>query len=353
MDKLTDILTTFFVNSKPENKPKVISESSSESTSTSKSDYTSESTSTSENASTSESDSTSENNTTEEPKPEEPKPEEPKSEEQKPEEPKPEEETQFDLYSDLSSLDENTEKQIKESNQEQEVQEQEVQEQEIQEQEDLEQQAPEQEDDIVGLKKYILKPSQFYKKNISIVTDEIEGGIEILSDLLYKLSLIRDVEKIYDNTIHIVSDIDNKKLYKQMLLDNPYLYFTNFDVKHSLTKRNITESISDKRSIYIFDNIMVNKYKDLVNSIIDKNVHVFVLSNYEDKTGFDTYSYLGSEKILLYKPNKLKMIHKKFYRYYVKPLSIFEDFDSYYLTVNDENLDLKYIIMKNDELRYN
>ena len=138
-----------------------------------------------------------------------------------------------------------------------------------------------------------------------------------------------------------------------MLLDNPYLYFTDFDVKHVLTKKNITESISDKRSIYIFDNIMVNKYKDLVNSMIDKNVHILVLSNHEDKTGFDTHSYLGVEKILLYKPNKLKMIHKKFYRYYVKPLSLFTDFESYYITVNDENLDLKYIIIKDDELRYN
>ena len=336
MDKLTDILTTFFVNSNSNTKHKSKVKSSESSSSESSESSSSESSESSSSESSESSSSESSESSTKKP-----------------------EEKQSGIYSDLSSLNENTVQIPKEQNEKmlEEIPQEIPQEtsQEIQEEtsQEIPEEIPQEIQEEIGLKKYILKPSQFYKKNISIVTDGIEGGIEILSDLLYKLSLIRDVDKIYDNTIHIVSDIDNKKLYKQMLLDNPYLYFTNFDVKHVLTKRNIVESISDKRSIYIFDNIMVNKYKDLVNSIIDKNVHILVLSNHEDKTGFDTHSCLGGEKILLYKPNKLKMIHKKFYRYYVKPLSLFADFDTYYITVNDENLDLKYIIIKDDELKYN
>lgn len=344
MDKLTDILTTFFVNSKRHEKPQTNTKSE-------------VSTSSSNHSTSSSSRSTSSSSTSTSIKKSKESEGKIQSEQQKEVQSEPNNDYHTDnIYSDLSSLHEkNTVSDIKSKVQE-EQQDNETKREQADEQADeqAEEQADEQADDNgVGLKKYILKPSQFYKKNINIVTDGIEGGIEILSDLLYKLSLIKDVDKIYDNTIHIVSDIDNKKLYKQMLLDNPYLYFTNFDVTQTLSKRKVEESITDKRSIYIFDNNMVNKYNNIVNLIIDKNVHVFVLSNQEDKTGFDTFSSLGQNKILLYKPNKLKMIQKRFYKYYIKPLSMFSDFDTYYVTVNNEDLDLKYIIIKDNELRYN
>jgi len=144
-----------------------------------------------------------------------------------------------------------------------------------------------------------------------------------------------------------------------MLLENPYLYFTEFDVKNNISKKRILEMDTSLRTIYIFDNNMFTQYQDIISLLLDKNVHVFVLINNEDKNGYDTYSMLGKNKLLVYKPNKLKMIQKRFYKYYIKPLyrdkqeSAFSDFDSYYITVNNENLDLKYIIIRDDELRYN
>jgi flagellar biosynthesis GTPase FlhF len=205
-------------------------------------------------------------------------------------------------------------------------------------------------ENIGSVKKYILKPSEFYKKNISIVSDDVKSGIEILSDLLYKLSIMKDVDTIYDNRIQIVSDVKNKKLYKQMLLDNPYLYFTEFDVRQNLTKKKVSD-LDDlkKRTIYIFDNGVADNY---ISEIVGKNLQVFVLCNEYD-SGFDTYEMLQPNRLLIYKPSKLKMVQKKFYNNYVKKLTDFDKFESYYQKVTDENLDIKYIILKNAEVRYN
>ena len=92
--------------------------------------------------------------------------------------------------------------------------------------------------------------------------------------------------------------------------------------------------------------------------MFNKNIHVFVLSNQEDKVGSEIYSCLGTNKLLLYKPNKLKMMQKKFYKYYVKPIlnksnDSIMSFDTYYNAINNEHLDVKYIILKDNDLRYN
>ena len=204
------------------------------------------------------------------------------------------------------------------------------------------------------MNKYVLKPSEFYKKNISIVADDVESGIDILSDLLYKISLIKDVYDIYDDTIHIVSTNENKKLYKKMLLENPYLYFTNFDVKNVLLNKNVSSLDNlTKKTIYIFDNKMAMMFNDLIKQLVTKNVHVFILCNQDDVNGYSSYNLLTKNRLLIYKPNKLKMIHKKFYKYYVKYLDIFNSFETYFDCINDVNLDIKYVIFKDNELRYN
>mgnify|MGYP000710459352 FL=1 len=47
------------------------------------------------------------------------------------------------------------------------------------------------------------------------------------------------------------------------------------------------------------------------------------------------------------------MLQKRFYKNFIK--KHFKDllFDQYYNKVNNENIDIKYVILKNDELRYN
>ena len=185
---------------------------------------------------------------------------------------------------------------------------------------------------------------------MTIVAADTKSGIEILSDLLYKLSIMKDVQNIYDNKIHIVSEPENKKLYKQMLLENPYLYFTDFDVKQTINKKKVSDlDNSEKRTIYIFDNGVANNY---IKEIVEKNVQVFVLCN-EDIMGFDTYDMLKQNRILLYKPSKLKMMQKKFYKNYIKRLTEIDNFETYYSMISDENLDIKYIILRDKQLRYN
>jgi len=205
-------------------------------------------------------------------------------------------------------------------------------------------------DDV--MKKYILKPSEFYKKNMFIISDNVKTSIDILSDFLHKISMMKNADSIYSNSVNIISNVQNKKLYKQMLLENPYLYFTNFDVKNSLTKRKIDSLDNDSRTIFIFDNEMAHQYIEYIDILFSKNVHVFVLLDEEDKNIYDLYNLFES-KLLIYKPSKNKMLQKRFYKNFIK--KHFKDllFDQYYNKVNNENIDIKYVILKNDELRYN
>jgi hypothetical protein len=204
-----------------------------------------------------------------------------------------------------------------------------------------------------NLKKYVLKPSEFYKKNIFIVSDDIKIGTDILSDLLHKISLINNLEKIYDNQINIISNIENKKIYKQMLLENPYLYFTDLNVKNTLHKNRIDTIDENARTIFIFDDEMALQYIDYVEALIQKNVHLFILSNEDYKNGNKLYNTLGSSKLLIYKPSKSKLVQKRFYKNFIHPFYKEWNFDQYFNKINNENIDTKYIILKDTELRYN
>ena len=48
-------------------------------------------------------------------------------------------------------------------------------------------------------------------------------------------------------------------------------------------------------------------------------------------------------------------MQKHFYKTTIKKLCLRNDltFDEYYNIINNENIDIKYIILKNDEIRYN
>ena len=168
---------------------------------------------------------------------------------------------------------------------------------------------------------------------------------------------MKDVNSIYDNNIHIITSNENKKMFKKMLLDNPYLYFTNFDIKQSFTKKQHRELEDLKtRTIYIIDiNVLQDDFD--IESLLNKNIHLILISNvdnYDDKI-ISTYNSIGDNKLLIHTINKLKMMQKQFYKKIVKTICSNQpdDFESYYNLINNENLDLKYIVFKNNELRYN
>jgi hypothetical protein len=67
----------------------------------------------------------------------------------------------------------------------------------------------------------------------------------------------------------------------------------------------------------------------------------------------DYYNKIGNKRLLIHKQNKLKSLQKRFFKYVISNIDKKMPFDDYYNRINDENMDLKYIILKEDELRYN
>ena len=130
-----------------------------------------------------------------------------------------------------------------------------------------------------------------------------------------------------------------------MLLDNPYLYFTDFHVKQNIDKKIIKEN---DRIICIIDTDILDDFAKL-NDFMDPNIHLILLTLDNTKI-IDLYDKLGSKRLLIHKHNKLKSMQKRFFKSINYKDIIFED---YYNKVNDENTDIKYIILKDDELRYN
>jgi hypothetical protein len=205
----------------------------------------------------------------------------------------------------------------------------------------------------VLLKKYILKPSEFYKKNILIANDDKKSNFDITNDILYKLSLLKDIDNIYSKDIYIFTSNDNRKMFKQMLLDNPYLYFIDFHVKQNIDKNILKENNKEdnKRIICIIDTDILKNIDDL-QDFINPQIHLILLTLETNKT-MDYYNKIGNKRLLIHKQNKLKSLQKRFFKYVISNIDKKMHFDDYYNRINDENMDLKYIILKEDELRYN
>jgi hypothetical protein len=211
--------------------------------------------------------------------------------------------------------------------------------------------------DNVLLKKYILKPSEFYKKNILIANDDKKNNFDITNDILYKLSLLKDIDNIYSKDIYIFTANDNRKMFKQMLLDNPYLYFIDFHVKQNIDKNILKENNKEdnkednKRIICIIDTDILKNIDDL-QDFINPQIHLILLTIETNKI-MDYYNKIGNKRLLIHKQNKLKSLQKRFFKYVISNIDKKMPFDDYYNRINDENMDLKYIILKEDELRYN
>ena len=210
-------------------------------------------------------------------------------------------------------------------------------------------------DEIPELRKYILKPSDFYKRNMMIINKDFENSILILSEILHKLSIMKHVGEIFDSNVYITSTDEHKSSYKQILLNNPHLYFTDMHVKNKLDKVKV-KGLNEPRSIHIIDNELLStidakEFEYLINN----DVLLIIIAKDDDKNAITTYDLLTSNKILIHKLYGLKTIQKNFYKIFIKYIckEQVSTFENYYKMINDENLDIKYLILKNDELRYN
>ena len=219
----------------------------------------------------------------------------------------------------------------------------------------------------LSLNKYIIKSSDFYRKNILLVNDDREINENILGDLLHKLNIMKNVDKIYNNYIHVLTDNIYKKSFKRLLLDNPYLHFSNFDVKNNLTNSKLREiSESDKRNLYIIDFSSLIELNSNVFNIIDDllkyNVQLIVLCTNYDKFVSVIYKLLnngGSDKskcLLIHKPNKFQSLQRQFFNKICKKIIDIQDnldHTHYCDFVNNENNDIRHIIIKDSVLYYN
>ena len=203
------------------------------------------------------------------------------------------------------------------------------------------------------LKKYILRAIDMYKKNIMIVNNDQSENMAMLSDLLHTFSLMNRVDEIYKNTIYVVSSAETRNFYKTMLFENPYLYFTDFKIKQGLSKLKIKElqNSDDKRTIVIVqqsDDKDLDEYLELLKG----NVQLIVLGKIS-KPMLDLYKQLGDNKLLMHKKEKLKSLQKLFFDKVVRLICQTQcDFHDYFQQVNADTFGIRYIVIKNDELRY-
>jgi len=201
---------------------------------------------------------------------------------------------------------------------------------------------------IKDINKIILKTSELCGKNMMIINHEFSKNVEIVSDVLYKLSKMPNVDDIYDKTLYIFAFTDNKKDFRDILLENPHLHFTNFKIKNNLSEYNMDVD-ANKKQIVIVDFNLVSDIEKLSKFMKD-NIQLIVLYNTYNYNVVDIYKSLGKSAILINKKDRLKLLQHRFYSKIIKYIC---EVDNYLELINDENLDIKLLIIKNKQLRYN
>lgn len=206
-------------------------------------------------------------------------------------------------------------------------------------------------------KKYVMKANELTKKDIVVVNKEIDENLTTVGDFLHMMSLMKNVEQNYSSSTYIITSNDNKKLFKQMLLENPYLHFTDFIVRTSLSKTNVSDiASSNKRTVIMidadiqgFDENTFNKYLELRSH----NVQIVLLSTqYANVSKF--YNALGEHRLLIHRKERLKSMQRVFFKQVIKSVCVDDiDFDNYFYVMNHDNFGVRYVIVKSNELRYN
>ena len=163
-----------------------------------------------------------------------------------------------------------------------------------------------------------------------------------------KLSKMND---LYDSSVHIFTYKENKKEFRDIILQQPDLYFNDLIIK---TQFSIPKLESDKRHILIID---YNLVEDKLEKLLDKNLNAQIFIFYDTYSSelVKVYNLLcadGKSTLLINKKDKLKSLQSRFYSKLVKHLcNEFNNVDDYLKFVRADD-DLKYLIIKNNELRY-
>jgi hypothetical protein len=197
---------------------------------------------------------------------------------------------------------------------------------------------------------YTLKASSFSNKVVFIFNEEPDENISTLSYLLYKLNLVKNIDTMFSNTIQIILSPQHKTLYKKMILENSYMFFTNFDSHNTFSKK-LSEYETTKSVIVTdFQSVDVNVFHTVA-----KRSHVYVLVNNITDDFIKFYQNLNLPKLLIHNKSKLKMTQKQFYKQVIKVLckNYTYSFEDFFDQINNENMDIRLLIIKNNRLLFN
>jgi hypothetical protein len=211
--------------------------------------------------------------------------------------------------------------------------------------------------DIVKLKRFKINTKNLIKKKtIYIVNKNLETNISFLSKVLYNINKIDNIDNIYSNNVRFIINTDDKKEYKKILLEYPYLFFNTFNFNKS-SKSMIDDKL---KMIYVIDYDFV-KQDDALNHKISKIIErdndkiqfIFMTTDFNNTGINDETNW--KETILFHDLDNLKSIQKLFYRKIVKNCDIttpeINDWDEYKQILSDN--DVKCVVITENQLRFN
>ena len=211
--------------------------------------------------------------------------------------------------------------------------------------------------DIVKLKRFKINTKNLIKKKtIYIVNKNLETNISFLSKVLYNINKIDNIDNIYSNNVRFIINTDDKKEYKKILLEYPYLFFNTFNFNKS-SKSMIDDKL---KMIYVIDYDFV-KQDDALNHKISKIIErdndkiqfIFMTTDFNNTGINDETNW--KETILFHDLDNLKSIQKLFYRKIVKNCDIttpeINDWEEYKQILSDN--DVKCVVITENQLRFN
>lgn len=201
------------------------------------------------------------------------------------------------------------------------------------------------------IEKFILKGRDIYKNNIMIVNEDRRDNLIILGDILDRIGKLENINEIYNSKIYIMTSENNMTKYRKMLLENPYLYFMDYDIRKGYYE---SKDLYEKRTIYIIDYELLSSEKlEGLSKRLD--IQLIVVGNvYSSEIG-ELFKKMGDKRVLINKKSKIQSLQKQFYKNIIKKVCIddFVNFEEYIKNIDDENLDTRWVIINGDKLMYN
>jgi hypothetical protein len=201
------------------------------------------------------------------------------------------------------------------------------------------------------IEKYILRGKDIYKKHIMIINEDRKDNIVILGDILDKISKLENVKQIYNNKIYIMTSENNMTKYRKVFLENPYLYFMDYDIRRGFYE---SKEIHEKKTIYIVDYELLSSEK--INQLLKRqDIQLIIVGNVYNSEIGQLFKNIGNNSILINKKSKIESLQKQFYKNIIKQIchNNFINFEEYIKNINDENLDARWVVINGDKLMYN